>query len=370
MASAIEIKQKNRKNVLRVIYEEKKISKAEISKRLGLSMPTVTQNLSELFDKELICINGTFDSTGGRKAKAIGFNADARFAIGIDITKNHISGVLINLYGEIVYSVRLRFRFEESDIYYREIAKLISHVMEKGMVGATSILGVGVSIPAIIAEDGKTVTYSSIIAATNLYENLKDYIDFPYVMMNDANAGGYAELWHAKMVKNMIYLSLSNSVGGAVLMNNEIYYGDRMYGGEFGHMTLEINGKQCYCGRKGCADVYCNAQNLSNLTDGDLGKFFELVDTGEKKYVDEWKKYMQYLAVMINNIYNVLDCDVVLGGYVGGYMEKYLDELRRMVSERCTFATDGSFIKPCFFKHESSAVGAALYFVDKFIEEI
>ena len=174
MASAIEIKQKNRKNVLRVIYEEKKISKAEISKRLGLSMPTVTQNLSELFDKELICINGTFDSTGGRKAKAIGFNADARFAIGIDITKNHISGVLINLYGEIVYSVRLRFRFEESDIYYREIAKLISHVMEKGMVGATSILGVGVSIPAIIAEDGKTVTYSSIIAATNLYEDLKD----------------------------------------------------------------------------------------------------------------------------------------------------------------------------------------------------
>lgn len=51
-------------------------------------------------------------------------------------------------------------------------------------------------------------------------------------------------------------------------------------------------------------------------------------------------------------------------------MEKYLDELRHLVSQRCTFATDGSFIKPCFFKHESSAVGAALYFVDKFIEEI
>ena len=81
-------------------------------------MPTIAQNLSELFDKELICINGTFDSTGGRKAKAIGFNADARYAIGIDITKNHISGVLINLYGEIIYSVRLRYRFEESDVYY------------------------------------------------------------------------------------------------------------------------------------------------------------------------------------------------------------------------------------------------------------
>ena len=55
------------------------------------------------------------------------------------------------------------------------------------------------------------------------------------------------------------------------------------------------------------------------------------------------------------------------GANVGGYIEKYLDELRNLVSQRCTFATAGSFIKPCFFKHESSAVGAALYFVDKFI---
>ena len=68
------------------------------------------------------------------------------------------------------------------------------------MVGATSILGVGVSIPAIIAEDGKTVTYSSIIAATNLYEDLKKYIDFPYKIINDSNSGGYAELWHAKKI--------------------------------------------------------------------------------------------------------------------------------------------------------------------------
>ena len=53
----------------------------------------------------------------------------------------------------------------------------------------------------------------------------------------------------------------------------------------------------------------------------------------------ELQQYMLYLAVTINNLYNILDCDVILGGYVGGYMEKYLDELRRMVSERCTFAT-------------------------------
>ena len=90
LASAIEIKKKNRRNVFQIIYDEKKISKSEIARRLELSMPTIAQNLSGLFDKKLIYVDGTFDSTGGRKAQAIAFNAGARYSIGIDITKNHI----------------------------------------------------------------------------------------------------------------------------------------------------------------------------------------------------------------------------------------------------------------------------------------
>ena len=50
--------------------------------------------------------------------------------------------------------------------------------MEKGQVGATSILGVGVSIPSIIAEDGKSLTYSPIIGAINIYEDLKNILIF------------------------------------------------------------------------------------------------------------------------------------------------------------------------------------------------
>lgn len=53
---------------------------------------------------------------------------------------------------------------------------MIFHVMEKGQVGATSILGVGVSIPSIIAEDGKSLTYSPIIGAMNIYEDLKNIL--------------------------------------------------------------------------------------------------------------------------------------------------------------------------------------------------
>ena len=370
MANAIEIKQKNRNNIFRFIYQEKKISKQEIARGLGLSMPTITQNLTELYNRGLIYTDGTFESTGGRKAKAIHCNMNAKHAIGIDITKNHISGVLVNLSGELVYSLRLRLRFEPSEAYYRKLSALVDHVIESGKVSPETVLGVGVSIPAIIAKDNRTITYAPIVDVTTIYEDLKNYLTYPYAIFNDSKAGGYAELWHTRDVENMVYLSLSNSVGGAVLMNSDIFYGDQCHSGEFGHMTLEIDGRPCYCGKKGCVDAYCNAQNLSNHTDGDLKRFFELLEAGDEVCLAEWEKYVYYLAVAVNNLHNILDCDVILGGYVGGFMEKHVDGLRRLVAERSTFRTDGSFIKTCFFKYESSAVGAALYFIDEFINNI
>lgn len=371
LASAIEIKKKNRRNVFQIIYDERKISKSEIAKRLELSMPTIAQNLSGLFDKKLIYVDGTFDSTGGRKAQAIAFNAGARYSIGIDITKNHISGVLINLYGEIIYSVRLRFRFQSKDSYYSELKNLVEHVIEKGGVDENSVLGVGISIPAIVEKDNKTVSYIPIIEElATIYDDLRGYLSLPYGIFNDSNCGGYAELWHQKQVKNMFYLSLSNSVGGAVLLDNEVYNGESRHSGEIGHTTLEVNGRLCYCGKRGCVDAYCNAQNLSNLTDGDLKRFFELVDAGDEECTAAWEEYLYYLAVVVNNLNNILDCDIILGGYVGGYMEKYMDKLRRLVVERSTFKTDASFIRTCYFTHEAAAVGAALYFVDEFINGI
>ena len=370
MANAIEIKQKNRNNIFRYIYQEKKISKLEIARGLGLSMPTITQNLAELFERNLIYVHGTFESTGGRKAKAICCNMNAKYAIGIDITKNHISGVLVNLAGELIYSLRLRMRFEPTEAYYQKLSSLVDHVAESGKVSPEMILGVGISIPAIIDKDNRTIHYAPIVDVRTIYEDLRNRLSYPYAIFNDSKAGGYAELWHAKHVENMVYLSLSNSVGGAVLMNNEIYYGEQRFSGEVGHMTLEIDGRPCYCGKKGCVDAYCNAQNLSNHTDGDLKRFFELLEAGDEECAAEWQQYIHYLSVVINNLNNMLNCDVILGGYVGGFMEKHIGELRRLVVERSTFETDGSFIKTCFFKYESSAVGAALYFIDEFINAI
>ena len=369
-ASTMEVKRQNRNNVYRIIYQKGKISKQEIANKLNLSLPTVAQNLTELFEKGLIYENGSFDSTGGRKAKGISCNMDAKTAIGLDITRNHISGVLVNLLGEVLYSIRTRLHFEDNRKYYEELRSLVDRIIEEGRADPYTILGIGISMPGIIGADHKTITYAPVVETTTLFEDLKGYLPYPYAIINDAKAGGFAELWHSPHAENMVYLSLSNSVGGAVLMNNELYYGDQRLSGEIGHMTLEIDGKPCYCGKKGCMDPYCNAQLLSRRTGGDLKKFFELLDKGDKDCRQEWETYLKYLSVAINNLRNCLDCEVILGGYVGSYMDSHIDELRQMVIKRSTFTTDGKFVQSCAFKFESSAVGAGLYYIDEYIKGI
>ncbi|MCR5591947.1 MAG: hypothetical protein K6F73_10505 [Lachnospiraceae bacterium] len=65
-----------------------------------------------------------------------------------------------------------------------------------------------------------------------------------------------------------------------------------------------------------------------------------------------------------------MDCDVILGGYVGAYLEPYLDEIKRRALRINTFDSDADFIKLCSYKSESIAAGAALYYISQFINTI
>ena len=71
-------------------------------------------------------------------------------------------------------------------------------------------------------------------------------------MINDANAGCLAEAWADVSLRDAVYLSLSNSVGSAVLIGRRLYLGHNLRSGEVGHTTLVPGGRPCYCGKSGC----------------------------------------------------------------------------------------------------------------------
>ena len=135
-------------------------------------------------------------------------------------------------------------------------------------------------------------------------------------------------------------------------------------------MTIIPEGEPCYCGKEGCLDVYCSAQRLAKLADGKLEQFFEALKKKEKAAVNAWEDYTKYLTIAINNIHMILDCDIVLGGYVGSYIGPYINKIRYMAAERNTFGEEGGYIRACNYKVEAAALGAALNVIETFIEQV
>lgn len=370
-ATNIEIKKINRNNIYRIVLAKGNTSKQEIAYQLKISIPTVSQNLNELIESGLVKENGSFQSTGGRKAKIISSNPMARVALGLDITPNHVNLVMVDLASQVLKSQRYRLPFQRGRGYYTALEKLIGDMVKSSKVLPEHILGVGVSLPAIIGSDGRSVLYAPLFDnLTGLYDELADYIKYSYHFMNDANAGGFAELYGNRSGRNVLYLSLSNSVGGAVCMNGKLYYGEDMRSGEFGHMTLVPGGRRCYCGNYGCVDSYCSALLLSNVTEGNLALFFEKLAEGDPACKKAWEEYVYYLVIVINNLNVSFDCEVLLGGYVGRYLGPHLDEIRERAVERCNFNMKPASIQVSRLNQEASAMGAALYYIDEFISQI
>ena len=357
-------------DIYRFLYFNGQSSRQEISNTLGISLPTTTRNLNALQEEGMIENAGEFESTGGRKATIYQCVSNYRCAVGIDITRNHLTIVLIDLALNIIDSKRMRIPFRETHEYFSILQEEFEAIVSANIADRSRLLGIGISLPAIIGEDHKTVTYATVIPLSlNIYSFFSNYIHEPYLFFNDANSAGLAESWKGDYTDSVVYLSLSSSVGGAYMNGRSIHAGDNNRGGEFGHITIVPHGKRCYCGRNGCLDAYCNANALTDFTEGNLKEFFEILKFGKNKgIINIFNEYMENLAIAVNSLRMCFDCDIILGGNVGAYMSDYLDDFRKKAVKLNPFEKDGSYIQVCHYRTSASAVGAAIYYIDEFLQ--
>ena len=115
-----QIKEKNRNLIYRYIYKNKKVSQQDISYDLRLSRPTVTANLSALEEEGLIWKNGQIDTElVGRKAAAYSVTADYRMGIGVEILKNEVRMIAVDLYGERAGRMEYGIAYRDEEEYYK-----------------------------------------------------------------------------------------------------------------------------------------------------------------------------------------------------------------------------------------------------------
>lgn len=372
MANNIDLKKENQNKVYRYIYSSSEpVSKYDLMDDLNLSLPTVNLIIKYLCENGYIYDCGTLSSRGGRPPKTYQIVPTLYYSIGLDITGHHIHAVIIDLLGNIIERTRDKICFSPSEEYYQTLAGLVEQMLSRSGIDRKQILGVGIAFPVMVDMQKQSLLHVERTSVKNVdIEEITRHLGFSCRICNDAKAGGLAESWNVKDMQNSFYLSLNNTVGGAIFHNNTLYFGETYESGEVGHMTLVNNGRLCYCGKNGCVDAYISALNLSNSANGSLEQFFQYVEEGSSYHLNIWNEYLESLVITVNNLKMLFDCSIIVGGYVGSYLDAYYDTIKEMLIERNTYHENADYFKICKFKRFSTAVGAGLINVNEFLKTV
>lgn len=361
-----------RSRIYRFLYESKEFcSRQVLAGSCGVSMPTLYQNLSDLMEDGLVRYTGEDQFTGGRRAQGLDIVPDARISIGVSVTEHNLRIVAADLrLHELAYrSLPVELISRVSDA--ASLSRTVEDFIDEFSFDRRKLLGVGVAIPGLLTADHTRLLVAPTLGLHDIsLDDLIRSLPYPVRVENDGSASGHAECFVRGGRRNMAYLSLENGVGGAVLMNGELYAGDNSRSGEFGHICVEPGGLPCSCGRSGCLEAYCSALRIEQRFGVPLEEFFRGVEAHRPEYEALLYDMLRHLAVGINSIRMTLDCEVVIGGFLSEYLHPYLGVLRSYVQALDAFSKNADYVQLSRVPRHITPLGAALYFIREFIESV
>ena len=369
--TTITLKKINRNKVYQYIYHQKETSKLQIVQDLQMGLSTVSQNLNELEQDGLISRNGYFESTGGRKAQIIRVVENYRISVGLGILKDMFHIVAINLYGDVIATETISLPYENSDDYYAELAENVEHFIQTQKYDPQKIAGISIATQGIISSDGTTVTYGEIMGNTQM--KLSDFstrLPYPCHLEHDSKSAANLELWNHPQFESALVFLLNPNLGGAIITNHQVHQGNHMRSGLFEHICVDPNGPECYCGNRGCLETYCSANALKETAGMPVKDFFNtLRETRESALLQVWQDYLNHLAFVIRNLNLVIDCPVIISGYLAPYFqEEDMQYLLKQINVSSIFQMPENQLLVGNHGQYTPAIGAALYYIKEFLE--
>ncbi len=369
-------------SVFRLIWREKRISRAEIAQNLGLSRSTVTEIVKDLLTTGFVKEVGSGESRGGRKPIVLEFQSEAGVILGVDIGATHVAVGLTDLQGKIL-------SWQEGDHPVRTdpegtwelIFSLCDSCLQEWKGDLHCLLGIGIAVPSPV-DPLHTEWLSEVVIpgwhGRADWERLQQRYLAPVFVDNDANLGALAEhkLGAGRGCDNLIYLKLAHGVGAGYILKGEIYRGADGVAGEMGHFPIDPRGETCVCGLNGCLVTLIGAEGLEARTrellpeyPDSLLKDKELTLTNiENAALAEDRLALQlfqesavYLSIAIAGWANLMNPDtVVLGGSMSRLGNLILQPIQDKVRE-CTLVKS---VRNCDIRlselgQQAGAIGAA-----------
>ena len=371
--TTLTLKQINKHTVYQYIYRQRKTSKFQIVQDLNMGLSTVSQNLTTLEKEGLIERNGYFASTGGRKAQIIRIVPDLRIAIGIGILKSMFHLVAVDLYGEAVAMETIPLAYEDTPEYYDTFAGEVLHFIEKNEYSTEKISGISIATQGITSPDNSTVIYGNIMNNTGMkLEDFSRHLPYPCHLEHDSKSAAFLELWNHPELDSAVVFLLNRNLGGAIITNHQIHQGSSMHSGTLEHICVNPDGPLCYCGNHGCLETYCSANALEQSAGMPVKEFFPLLrEKKSPRLAEHWEDYLNHLAFAMKNLNLIIDAPIIISGYLAPYFtEEDITYLLEHINTGAPFTLDKDQILVGTHGQYTPAIGAALYYVEKFIQSV
>ena len=262
------VRAQHRGLLLRLIWRERLISRAELARRTGLSRSSISAIVADLLATGLVRETGSGDSSGGRRPILLGFEDDALSIVGVDMGATHIAVALTNLRIEVK-----AWRSEPHDVRgdpegaLELMRRLIDEAMQEAQVTSGGLLGMGVAAPSPVGpEDPDHLSPVFVPRWRDIspVQFLEQQYDVPVVLENDANLGALAERWWGagQDGRDLAYIKVATGVGAGLIIHGDIYRGTSGIAGEMGHITVDPAAGRCVCGLEGCLNILVGTKHL------------------------------------------------------------------------------------------------------------
>ncbi|MCS4225810.1 ROK family protein [Sphingobacterium sp. BIGb0165] len=244
--------------IVKTLYFSGTLSIAELSKKIGKSIPITTNSIQYLLEKKIITCEGLAPSTGGRRATNYSLNGrDLPFILAITIDQYSFTITLLDLSNNIIKessqeTINLQL---DSNLHVR-ILERIDHYLADQL--AARILIVGITMPGFVnSAKGINTSYSEQHPLFNIRDIIQQHLKRHAYIENDSAAIAIAEhnFGKAKDTENALVINLNWGVGMGMILKNELFRGSVGFAGEFSHIPLSDQNKLCSCGKKGCLEV-------------------------------------------------------------------------------------------------------------------
>ncbi|MBZ4189694.1 ROK family protein [Niabella beijingensis] len=244
--------------VLREFYYVGSLSCAELSTRIGKSIPFTTQLLSDLAKEGVVVEDGLAPSNGGRRPVMYSVKPEAMYIIAVAMDQMVTRVAVMDFDNKPVMPLlQEELKLTDNPEVLLHLKVLIEGAIKKAKISKKKVLGVGIGMPGFI-DPQKGINYSFVSTEdSSISGYLQKELDIPAYIDNDSSIIALAEqhFGAAMGVPDAMVVNIGWGIGLGLILNNQLYRGGNGFAGEFSHIPFFDNNKVCSCGKRGCLET-------------------------------------------------------------------------------------------------------------------